>query len=412
MAGNKYTFQIEEATKKQQRARVGLFGPAGSGKTYTALLMAETWAGLIAEQDGIDVKDVKIGVIDTEHHSARVYSGEPWVVTPYHVIELDPPFALDRCTAAIHALEDWGAHVIIFDSISHPWAGRGGALSEVDKNAVGGGGKFTAWRKVTPKHEAFFEAITRCKAHVIGCARSKMAHAMITESGKTRVEKLGLQPILRDGAEYEFDIAIDMIIDGHTASITKTRCRALDGAIVPEPGEELAKTIFAWLGAGAPPPPPASVDQKGRIVNRLELLIPKLDTTNSAAVDAVLVARSLPKLDDLTEKDADALIVRLDDAPAKKWTDDESFVGVLLGTAQDLDIAENEIPVALGTTIDAYAGALQQACRELAQYAIAKDMDEPIHIDDDLSGVTSIDEPDESALDFDDENGDDEDVDF
>ena len=56
---------FKKATKHQAYVRIGLVGPAGSGKTYTALRVAKGMAG-----------DGKIAVIDTERGSASLYSGE------------------------------------------------------------------------------------------------------------------------------------------------------------------------------------------------------------------------------------------------------------------------------------------------------------------------------------------------
>ena len=53
--------------------------------------------------------------------------------------------------------------------------------------------------------------------------------------------------------EYEFDIVADMDLE-HNFIVSKTRCRALDGAIINKPGVELAKTILDWLTDGAPAP--------------------------------------------------------------------------------------------------------------------------------------------------------------
>jgi len=207
-------------------------------------------------------------------------------------IELDPPFELERCTAAIHYLEKWGADIIIFDSISHAWQGEGGALSEVDRNATrSNSDSFRAWRTVTPKHNDFVNAMVRCSTHIIVCARSKMEYAMFKDDkGKTRVQKLGMAPIQRSGMEYEFDVVGDLNID-HQLEISKTRCAALDDAFIDKPGEELARTIFDWLGAGTPAPPMLSEQQEAHILYLLGQLMPQLDTDNRAAVNQVLASR-------------------------------------------------------------------------------------------------------------------------
>jgi hypothetical protein len=63
---------------------------------------------------------------------------------------------------------------------------------------------------------------------------------------KTRPVKLGMEAVQRDGMEYEFDIVADLDLD-NTLVVSKTRCSALRGAIIEEPGLELADTLRAWL---------------------------------------------------------------------------------------------------------------------------------------------------------------------
>ena len=52
-------FQFTKATKSQAKARIAITGPAGSGKTWTALLLATAICKRVA-------------VFDTEHGSASV----------------------------------------------------------------------------------------------------------------------------------------------------------------------------------------------------------------------------------------------------------------------------------------------------------------------------------------------------
>jgi hypothetical protein len=105
--------QIVKATKKDAKARLALVGPTGSGKTYTALEIA---LGLAALDE--------IAVIDTEHKSSEKYApifGEFAVI---HLDQYDPRTYVE----AIELLVRSGYKVIIIDSLTHAWAGKGGAL--------------------------------------------------------------------------------------------------------------------------------------------------------------------------------------------------------------------------------------------------------------------------------------------
>lgn len=230
------TFQFTKATKSQARARIALIGPSGSGKTYTALKLAQ---GLGAS----------VAVIDTENASASKYADE----FEFDVLVLEE-FSPQTYVRAIRAAEGAGYDVLIIDSLSHAWAGQGGVLEMVDRAAKKyRNNSFAAWRDVTPHHNALVDAMVRCQCHLIVTMRSKTHYDVQKDekTGKMMPVKVGLAPVQRDGVEYEFDIVADLDLD-HNLIVSKTRCRALDGAVISQPGEELAATIRDWLSDGEP----------------------------------------------------------------------------------------------------------------------------------------------------------------
>lgn len=235
---------FSKAVKSRSKLRLGLIGPSGSGKTFSALSIA---TGLGS----------RIAVIDSEHGSASKYAD----LFEFDVAELttfSPQHYIDSLKAAVAS----GYDVVVIDSLSHAWSGRGGALELVDQaNARSKSGtSFAAWREVTPLHNAMVEAIITCQAHVICTMRSKMEYAVEKDDrGKTSIRKVGLSPIQRDGMEYEFDLIGD-IDQSHQLVITKSRIPALADAVISKPGAELAKQIRSWLDAGVEPMrPPAAI---------------------------------------------------------------------------------------------------------------------------------------------------------
>lgn len=225
---------FEKATKKQARLRLALIGPSGSGKTYSALSIAKHLGSRIA-------------VIDTERGSASKYADE----FDFDCVEL-ATFAPQNFIDAIHAADAAGYDVLVIDSLSHAWIGKGGSLEqhdrEVDKQKVKN--SFTAWREVTKQHNALIDAILQSRCHVISTMRSKTAHVQEEENGRKVVRKIGMEAIQRDGMEYEFDVVGDLDWS-HKLAISKTRCRALDGAVIEKPGQEIADTLKNWLTDGA-----------------------------------------------------------------------------------------------------------------------------------------------------------------
>jgi energy-coupling factor transporter ATP-binding protein EcfA2 len=229
---------FQKATKRQSRARVALIGPSGSGKTYTALQLATDLAG----------ENGRVALIDTERGSASKYADE----FDFDVCELDG-FDPRAYVKAIKAAEDAGYTVLVIDSLSHAWAGTGGALELVDKVKARSqnSNSFTAWRDVTPLHNRLVDAIVQSRCHVIATMRAKTEYVMETDHrGKQVPRKIGLAPVQRDGVEYEFDVVADLDLD-HNLIVSKTRCRALDKAVVPL-AEGVGDTLRGWLADGSP----------------------------------------------------------------------------------------------------------------------------------------------------------------
>jgi len=202
------TFQIQRAQRKKAKLRIGVSGPSGSGKTYSALLLAR---GIASAWD-------KVLLIDTENGSGELYSD----LGEYNVITLDAPYSPERYIEAIAAGEDAGMEVIIIDSTSHEWEGRGGCLEINEKlaSAKYKGNTWAAWSEVTPRHQKFILAITTSRCHIVTTARSKTD--MIQTEDK-KIKKVGMKEIQREGFEYELTANFNIDREGHYAIASKDR---------------------------------------------------------------------------------------------------------------------------------------------------------------------------------------------
>tara|TARA_R110000787_G_scaffold79469_1_gene173675 strand:- start:3737 stop:4648 length:912 start_codon:yes stop_codon:yes gene_type:complete len=232
-----------KAQKSQAKARVALIGPTGAGKTYTALVMATGMAKEIG-------KDARIVVLDTEHNSAAKYSDIFDFMVPETTMKDHSPASYVR---AIEECEAEGFDIIIIDSLSHAWVGRGGALEMKDAFAARSksGNTFQAWAQVTPQHNRLVDKIVSSKSHIIATMRSKMSYVQEKDDrGRTSIRKVGMAPIQRDGMEYEFDVIGDISRE-HTMVVDKTRWPAIDdfhGKVDEAFGVDLVK----WLSDGKP----------------------------------------------------------------------------------------------------------------------------------------------------------------
>lgn len=260
------SFQLNVAVRAKSKLRVGLFGPSGSGKTMSALRLAK----------GITGDWSKIALVDTERGSGALYANsthkDPFTKQEFEVGKylhgrVDAPFTPEKYIEAIRFCESAGAEVIIIDSISHEWDGRGGIL---DIHAALPGNSFANWAKVTPRHNAFIDSILESNAHVICCGRSKQEYVLSEQSRNGKnvqvPEKVGMKAITRDGFDYELTLAFDLDIR-HNALSSKDRTSLF--ADKPEfvINDETGKQLIAWMDTGVD-----EVDRRELIVQRNALI--------------------------------------------------------------------------------------------------------------------------------------------
>lgn len=226
------------AVRPKLPARMMLAGPAGAGKTRSALMIAEVLA-----------EGGRVLVIDTERESALTYADDfafehlPWT-PPFDPIELGSTI---RRAGDIYA-------VTIVDSASHFWRGDGGVLDIAD-------GKFGGWKTARPAHQDFVDGVLASPGHVIVCTRSRMKHEQVLVDGRHKVNKLGLEPVQDGDLEYEMNVAVSLDID-HIATVTKSRTVALPVGRDFKPGHvsDLATIYRDWLAGGEPPAPRSVVE--------------------------------------------------------------------------------------------------------------------------------------------------------
>lgn len=226
---------LRKATRQKAKIRLGLSAVAGGGKTYTAILIAKGMTGDLS----------KVAVIDTENNSADLYAhlGE------YNVLPLSAPYTPENYISAIKECEAAGMEVIIIDSITHEWEGKGGCLQIQEQL----GGKYQDWAKVTPRHQAFIDAILQSKCHVITTVRRKQDYEMSKDSsGKMKVEKAGLKEVTREGFEYELTANLELDTR-HNATASKDRTGLFMGKPSFVPDESTGQMILNWCEDGATP---------------------------------------------------------------------------------------------------------------------------------------------------------------
>lgn len=225
--------KLQQAKRHQVKLRLGLSGASGFGKSYSALLLAY----------GITNDWSKIAIIDTENGSASLYSH----LGDYNVLSLEAPYSPERYIEAIKTCENASMEVIIIDSITHEWQGKGGCLQIHEQL----GGRFQDWAKLTPRHQAFIDAILQSNCHVITTVRKKMDYSMDRDSsGKTKVIKHGLKDITREGFSYELTVDFEIVNNENLVKASKDRTGLFSNKPEFIINASTGKKLIAWCNEG------------------------------------------------------------------------------------------------------------------------------------------------------------------
>ena len=226
---------MKKAETTDLKLRMAICGPPKSGKTITSLIIATLLGG-------------KVGLIDSERSSASKYA----YLFNFDVEELDGKYAPQLYLRKIKEFED-KYDTLIIDSLSHAWFGVEGALDQADKAGARLKNRFSAWREVTPVHNALVDGILNAQCHVICTMRVKTDYVMEKDetTGKVVPREVGLAPVMREGIGFEFDIMADMDRE-HRLVVSGTRCIELDGFVAQKPAENLVDPIRRWLGITTP----------------------------------------------------------------------------------------------------------------------------------------------------------------
>ncbi|GBQ09058.1 AAA family ATPase [Saccharibacter floricola] len=221
------SFTIKPAIREKIGLLFGIAGASGSGKTFSALTLAE----------GIKGKNGKIAVIDTEAGRALHYAPCPGEKADpskgtFDFLHLDfqPPFEPMRYVAAIKAAEDAGATVIVIDSMSHEWDGEGGCADMAEAAALAAATDrqgnvaqwkieaMTApsWKKPKQQHKRMMARLIQTRTHLIFCLRAqekiKFEKVENPQTGRSRneIRQMGFQPICEKSFMFELSGSMTM----------------------------------------------------------------------------------------------------------------------------------------------------------------------------------------------------------
>jgi hypothetical protein len=252
------SFTFRPAARENVSLLVGVAGASGSGKTYSAMLLARGMSG-----------GKPFAVIDTEAGRAKHYADQ----FKFDHGDLKSPFAPARYAEAIAAADAAGYPVIVVDSASHEHAGEGGLLDmqEAELARMGGGdnAKMASWIKPKGEHKRMVQKLLQVRAHIVLCFRAESKIEIVKEGGRTVVRPKqtlvsldGWIPICEKSLPFE--LMASFLLTPDRPGIPKPiklqeQHRAffpLDKPITEESGARLAE----WARGGTSQPQPRTAD--------------------------------------------------------------------------------------------------------------------------------------------------------
>lgn len=206
---------------------IGISGGSGTGKTYSALLMARGIAEAVTGKKG-----APIGFIDTENRRALHYkSAFPEMLHCDMRADNEKGeivgFGPERWIEYIDAAEEANLPVLVIDSFSHAHEGVGGMLdlhaTTLDRIAGDDANQRDkrsqlAWAEVKPRFRRLTDRIIRAKTNVIICTRAKpvMQKGFGSKAENARPTKLRRGDVPWDiagDASLIFEMTTQIILD-------------------------------------------------------------------------------------------------------------------------------------------------------------------------------------------------------
>lgn len=252
------TFEAKPAKREGVPLLIGLVGPSGGGKTFSALRLA-TGIQKIAGGD--------IYGIDTEARRMLHYADR----FKFKHIQFDAPFGSLDYLAAIRQCVAAGAGVVIIDSMSHEHEGPGGLLDYHDRELDRLAGddyakrermKMLAWQKPKAARSQMIAGILQLPANFIFNFRAKEKLKVIP--GKPPIQQ-GFMPIAGD--ELVFEMTVNCLLLPHADGVPTWRSDQIGERMMmklPEQfreifreeqplSEDIGQKLAAWAKGGTEP---------------------------------------------------------------------------------------------------------------------------------------------------------------
>lgn len=252
-----------KATPIGVRFKASMYGPPGSGKTFTSLLIGEGLANL---------RGGRMAVIDTENGT------NPYTVANEHRQEHPTAFDFDvirtrslaEILAAIEALDPKTHPFVLLDSVSHIWDAAREAWEA--RNPGADDIPLRAWGPIKKPYKRMMKLLIEMPIDIIICGRQKTIFT--DDDGRLKNDGVGLRA--EGETQYEPDLCFRMALSGKrgdasvpTMFCEKDRWSVFQGRTYAAPNFSTIAPILPFLGEG---PPRTDEDDEERALKDGELL--------------------------------------------------------------------------------------------------------------------------------------------
>lgn len=246
---------LKKAQNRVAYAKVGIYGEAGAGKTFTAAKIA------IGLHQAAKL-DKPVGMFDTE--PAASYIIPLFEKAGIDFLVYDESRALRDLMAFVDEAEK-ECSIIIADSITHVWRdAQDSYLAKQNEIRRGRNQKpiyqleFHHWKPIKAAWAAFTDRFLASKVHFIVCGRagSIYEYQKNDESGKMELITTGTKMATEKELGYEPSLLIEMVKHRENgkiinrALVEKDRTDTMNGAEINSPTYESFKSHFDFLNIG------------------------------------------------------------------------------------------------------------------------------------------------------------------
>lgn len=190
---------FRKAKAEQAALKMGIYGPPGSGKTFTSLLIAEGLG---------KVSGKRVAYVDTERGTDFYCKAVPSRQVHPEAFDFDALYtrSLTEVLASVKALNANEYGVIVLDSVTHLWEA---AIAAYGGNQTRAGTiPMHAWGKIKKPYKDLMSFLLSSPMHVLICGRQGTEYA--TDEETDELKAVGVKMKAEGETPYEPHILIRM----------------------------------------------------------------------------------------------------------------------------------------------------------------------------------------------------------